>query len=771
MDIGKQPKSRIEEPPLQTRIEQPIRNQIQQVQRKAKKQAPGFQEDPTLLNELDGNVLKVDLIRSMHKNKKDVGPDVKDIQLDTDLQDLFEHVDVGHGDESMACLPWKGALKKPDSHPPINPTMPDVTYKIDFVYGYKNEEVRQNCFYNNQNEVVYMTAALGVIYKPGNNKYQKYFGGGETFEMVRKQVDNSINAHTDDIMCLCINIERTMCATGQVGHSPIIFVWDSFNAEKKGMFRLPKGTRSVTAIAFNKDSSLIASADFSNDHNVYVHNWRTGQVIFTKKTGGSKIFMIEWSRKADEFFSVGPKHISFWDAKGVKWNGALKNENQGTNLLCVASDLDGNFYTGAQNGSVMKWNRNSMTMSQKMHDGIIYCIRFVQQMGTNTFYLITGASDHTIKIINPQPLQGNDRLQILFNLETEQIPKSVDFGKKFLLVGFKNGTIVEREVSSKGKEEIMHSHHDGELWGLCLIEDQKKFITSGDDNKLYMYDISDRKMVQSGNVEISTNEEKKQQQLNPNRQGGASTTSNEPPERQSRALAYCQKYQHLAVADNLGKVSIRKIQFGEKQNLNNVIDYLVQPNEWIECMSYDPSGSKLAVGSHDNNIYVYTIDKTNEKYLKCFALKAHSSFITALDWSLDSEYIRSNCGAYELLFFNVRSREQDKSGASNTTRTQWATQTCKLGWNVEGIYPEGCDGTHINTVDQCNKHQIIATGDDYGLVNIYRNPVRTNKHAARSFRGHSEHVTKVKFMNEGEYLISIGGMDQTIIQWKLAVPR
>lgn len=78
----------------------------------------------------------------MHKDKKDVGPDVRDIQLDTDLQDLFEHVDVGHGDESMACLPWKGALKKPDSHPPINPTVPDVTYKIDFVYGYKNEEVR-----------------------------------------------------------------------------------------------------------------------------------------------------------------------------------------------------------------------------------------------------------------------------------------------------------------------------------------------------------------------------------------------------------------------------------------------------------------------------------------------------------------------------------------------------------------------------------------------------------------------------------------------------
>jgi hypothetical protein len=53
---------------------------------------------------------------------------------------------------------------------------------------------------------------------------------------------------------------------------------------------------------------------------------------------------------------------------------------------------------------------------------------------------------------------------------------------------------------------------------------------------------------------------------------------------------------------------------------------------------------------------------------------------------------------------------------------------------------------------------MIATGDDYGLVNIYRNPC-LEKHHARSFRGHSEHVTRVRFMENDEYIISIGGMD------------
>lgn len=66
-------------------------------------------------------------------------------------------------------------------------------------------------------------------------------------------------------------------------------------------------------------------------------------------------------------------------------------------------------------------------------------------------------------------------------------------------------------------------------------------------------------------------------------------------------------------------------------------------------MSYNPDKNKLAVGSHDNHIYIFTCPA----YQQILCLKGHSSFITGLDWSLDSSYIRSVCGAYELLFFDV----------------------------------------------------------------------------------------------------------------------
>jgi WD40 repeat protein len=68
-------------------------------------------------------------------------------------------------------------------------------------------------------------------------------------------------------------------------------------------------------------------------------------------------------------------------------------------------------------------------------------------------------------------------------------------------------------------------------------------------------------------------------------------------------------------------------------------------------MMYSPDGSKLAVGSHDNNIYVYD----SENYSLIGTCKAHNSFIVSVDWSSDSQHIRSVCGAHELLFFDGES--------------------------------------------------------------------------------------------------------------------
>jgi WD40 repeat protein len=120
----------------------------------------------------------------------------------------------------------------------------------------------------------------------------------------------------------------------------------------------------------------------------------------------------------------------------------------------------------------------------------------------------------------------------------------------------------------------------------------------------------------------------------------------------------------LAVATNTGIVTIREIDWAkvdarEKGSLDNIIKKGLfkdlKKAEWIEAMVYSPDGETLAVGSHDNNIYLLDTKKYDDKKATGAKaiLKGHSSFITSIDWDIESKYIRSNCGAYELLFFDT----------------------------------------------------------------------------------------------------------------------
>lgn len=88
--------------------------------------------------------------------------------------------------------------------------------------------------------------------------------------------------------------------------------------------------------------------------------------------------------------------------------------------------------------------------------------------------------------------------------------------------------------------------------------------------------------------------------------------------------------------------------------------------------------------------------------------------------------------------------KQDTYGATNTKDKEWASQTTKLGWYVNGVFPKGTDGSHVNGVDRSMDEKCILTGDDWGLVNIYRNPCAEGC-ACKSLIGHSEHVLRVKF--------------------------
>ncbi len=656
--------------------------------------------------------------------------------------DFFEGADAGAGEQFMAVRPYEGAIVEPDEHPDESTSPPDNSYELDYVYGYRAEDSRMNCFYNKDGHAVYFTAALGVILDQGSNT-QKFFGGGPTDNSSKKVARDEVG-HTNDITAMDVSECRSFAATGQNGSKPVAFVWCASSGDKKARFKLDKGMREVTAIAISPDGKSVALTDNHNDHHLWVFDVETQQKVKKVKSGPDRIYHVAWSKKeGDQMIALaGSKHYSVWDLNDTfkKRKGIHGSNGKPTSHCCATWDFQGRCFTGGANSHIYIWEGRNLEGTYDVHGrGFVCAIRYMDGK------IVSGAKDGKVVISNPADKTAERTIDV------NSLVRSVDMNGSSIIAGLRCGTIVEIDSGDK-VTEIMKSHSDGEAWGLDVADDDT-FVTSGDDNKIYSWSIKERKWVGTGEICVKDAEPKK---------GGASSMTKYAPSKCARAVAVnTHGNKQVAIGHNDGRITIRS----SIDDLSTIVHTLNDCEEWIETMTYSPCGSKLAVGSHDDAVYLYCA----ETYKLLGKGTAHNSFLVSVDWSEDSTYLRTVCGAHELLFFKIEDDkiEQDPSGASNTKGTKWATSHAKYGWSVTGIFPAGTDGTHINDVDFSSDGQLITTGDDYGLVNVWRNPARKGAKPI-SLRGHSEHVVRTRFTQGNDYIISIGGYDKAIMQWKKA---
>ena len=230
-------------------------------------------------------------------------------------------------------------------------------------------------------------------------------------------------------------------------------------------------------------------------------------------------------------------------------------------------------------------------------------------------------------------------------------------------------------------------------------------------------------------------------------------------------------------------------------------------NEAIDEVKYSPDGKLLAAGSHDNFIDIYDVTgdavpgrSTGVRYHRLHRLKGHSSYVTHLDWSTfdpkfpDRRILQSTCGAYELLYYDGNTGRQVRHAMRDE---RWDTQTCTLGFSVMGIWPRGIkgesvDGTDVNACDRGPEPEgtgeLLATVGDSGKVKLFNWPCVVENAPYRrmewsgdqnagprdkpkgkpvGYVGHSSHVVNVRFANSGRNLISVGGHDRSVFQWRV----
>ncbi|XP_052476132.1 echinoderm microtubule-associated protein-like 1 isoform X6 [Carassius gibelio] len=598
--------------------------------------------------------------------------------------------------------------------------LPPKKLKLDWVYGYRGRDCRSNLYLLPTGETVYFIASVVVLYN------------------VDEQLQRHYTGHTDDIKCLTVHPDKITIATGQVAGTssdgkqlaPHVRVWDSVSLNTLHILGASFFDRALVCLSFSKSNggSWLCVVDDSSDHVLSVWDWQREERLAEVKSSNESVFAADFHpTDANIIVTCGKSHLYFWSLeKGslVKKQGLFEKQEKPKFVLSVTFSENGDAITGDSSGNILVWGKGSNRISlaiQGAHEASVFALCMLRN-GT----LLSGGKDRKL-------ISWDENYQKIQTVEVSELYgpiRTVAEGRgETVLIGTTKNYVLQGSLD--GEFIPITQGHTDELWGLTVHPLKHQFLTCGHDKHVCLWDSASHQPIWTKTLEDA-----------------------------AQSAAFHPSGTTVALGTQTGRWLVLDTES------KDLVTVHTDGNEQLSIMRFSPDGHFLAIGSHDNYIYIYAVAENGKKYSRVGKCSGHSSFITHLDWSVDSQYLVSNSGDYEILYW-IPSVCKQVVSVETTRDIEWATFTCILGFHVFGLWPDGSDGTDINAVCSSNAKKLLVTGDDFGKVHLFSFPCSQSRAPSHIYGGHSSHVTNVNFLNDDSQIISTGGKDMSIMQWRV----
>ncbi|XP_050666852.1 echinoderm microtubule-associated protein-like 2 isoform X2 [Leptidea sinapis] len=601
---------------------------------------------------------------------------------------------------------------------------PQNKLKLEWVYGYRGKDCRNNLYLLPTGEVVYFVAAVVVLFN------------------VDEQCQRHYTGHTDDVKCITVHPNKLVIASGQcAGHDrvdarPHIRVWNSVSLATLAVIGAGHIEQAVACLTFSRadGGSLLACVDDGPDHIITVWEWQRpdkGHCLAETKCSVDTVVAAEFHPlDRNQIVTCGKGHIAFWtlDASNVLYKrmGIFESRDKPKYVTCLGFNHTGDVISGDSNGNLIVWGRGTNTVA-----------KFVRGVHSGSVFSVCARKDGAVVTGG-----GKDGRVVLFDSDlnptaTETVIEGHYGGVRViaegrgsqLYIGTTKNCILQGDVELGFSPAVLG--HVDEVWALAAHPSLPQFVSAGWDSLLQLWDGLSHSTVWSKDIE---------------------------------ERAQCSAWSSDGSVIAVGCLSGKWLVFSPESR--QLLAQHVDGTEPIQTIEYSPDNKLVAIGSRDNFIYIYQVDDECTRYSRLGKCLGHSSFITHVDWSQDSQYLRSNSGDYELLYWNATTCRQVPS-ASAMRDVQWASNNCPITFTTVGVWPESADGTDINSCARSHDSRLVATGDDFGKVKLFAYPVTQPKSLCHQYGGHSSHVTRVRFLADDTRLLSAGGNDTALMQWLL----
>nr|XP_029525575.1 echinoderm microtubule-associated protein-like 4 isoform X1 [Oncorhynchus nerka] len=620
-----------------------------------------------------------------------------------------------------------------ENYEDVRTELPPERLKLEWVYGYRGKDCRANVYLLPTGESVYFIASVVVLFNYEERTQRHYLG------------------HTDSVKCLAVHPDKIRIATGQIAGvdkdgrplQPHVRVWDSVSLSTLQVIGLGTFERGVGSLAFSKADSgtHLAVIDDCNDHMLTVWDWQKKSKIAEIKSTNEVVLVVEFHpTDANTIVTCGKSHIFFWTWAGTslaRKQGIFGKYEKPKFVQCLAFLNNGDILTGDSGGIMLIWSRSTVEPSPgkgpkgayqisrqiKAHDGSVFTLC---QMRNGTL-LTGGGKDHKI-ILWDHDLNPERDIEVPDQYGTI---RAVAEGKgEQFLVGTSRNFIL-RGTFNDGFQVEVQGHTD-ELWGLASHPFKDLFLTCAQDRQVCLWNSVDHSLEWTRLLDEH---------------------------------GHCADFHPSGAVVAIGTHSGK--WYALDAETRDLVAIHTDGNEQLSVMRFSVDGTLLAVGSHDNFIYLHTVSEKGRKYTRCGKCIGHSSYITHLDWSPDNKFIMSNSGDYEILYWDIPNGCKYIRNRSECKDIDWTTYTCVLGYHVFGVWPEGSDGTDINALIRSHNRKVIALADDFCKVHLFQYPCARPKAPSHKYSAHSSHVTNVTFMHNDSHLVSTGGKDTSVMQWRL----
>lgn len=336
----------------------------------------------------------------------------------------------------------------------------------------------------------------------------------------------------------------------------------------------------------------------------------------------------------------------------------------------------------------------------------------------------------------------------------EMAPRAIAYSNKQVYIGTKSNQIVRSDLKGASTAMIVDGHDD-QVWGLCSHSTLPYVCTGGYDGCLKIWDNDKRVNVETFIFPDILRDDGKAEL------------------EKIVTCAWSEDGSMIAAGTESSKVALLGFDSGGSPgNQVSLLHMYVIPkkskNASVESVSYcrfSADNTLMAVAHMDARTYIFDIA---EKKLRCWngglnevAAPSHVQF------SADNTMVRVFTRDYEISYWKLDS-EARRSARITTIPdpdlVKWAGDPLIAGWDVQGLYQADWDGTDLN--DACVSNNLVASGDDYGWVRLHNYPA-INRDMHKKYQAHSAFVVGTEWTGKGDYLMTVGGIDYAIFQWKL----